>query len=223
MFKNLLGFWKGKDFITQVYDEFNNMLDQSEFMFKMVCEHLLDLNADGSDLKQKIYDIDKDINVQQREIRKRIVEHLTLQPGVEFTVCLVLMSVVKDAERIGDYCKNLYEVYELSHGPLDRELYTDYFNGLDKEITTLFDQTKSAFLDGDEDKAKQAWAVEQRIAKGCDATVERLAQCDLPVNQAVCFTLIARHYKRIVAHLVNIATSAILPLSDLDYFDERRS
>jgi len=39
---------------------------------------------------------------------------------------------------------------------------------------------------------------------------------------AVCFALIAKHFKRIVAHLVNIATSVILPLSDLDYFDERR-
>jgi len=44
----------------------------------------------------------------------------------------------------------------------------------------------------------------------------------LPVNQAVCIALTARHLKRIVAHLVNIATSVILPLSDLDYYDEKR-
>jgi hypothetical protein len=39
---------------------------------------------------------------------------------------------------------------------------------------------------------------------------------------AVCFALAARHFKRIVAHLVNLATSVVLPYSDLDYFDERR-
>jgi hypothetical protein len=33
----------------------------------------------------------------------------------------------------------------------------------------------------------------------------------------------ARYFKRIAAHLTNIATSVILPLTDLDYFDERRS
>ena len=62
---------------------------------------------------------------------------------------------------------------------------------------------------------------EKKIAKDCDHIVERLAQSNLSVNQAVCFTLVARHFKRIMAHLVNIATSVVLPLSDLDYFDER--
>ena len=40
---------------------------------------------------------------------------------------------------------------------------------------------------------------------------------------AVCFALVARHFKRIMGHLVNIATSVVLPLSDLDYFDERKT
>jgi phosphate uptake regulator len=111
MFKNLLGFWKGKDFLSEVFGEFESMLDDSEIMFKTVCGRLLE-GADEPGLKQKIYDIDKKVNVLQRGIRKRIVEHLTLQPTVEVTACLILMSVVKDAERLGDYCKNLYETSE---------------------------------------------------------------------------------------------------------------
>jgi phosphate uptake regulator len=52
---------------------------------------------------------------------------------------------------------------------------------------------------------------------------KELAKSEMSVNEAVCFTLIARYFKRIVAHLVNIATSVVLPLSDLDYFDEKRT
>ncbi len=221
MFKNLLGFWKGKDFLAQVFDDFNQMLEDSEFMFTSVSKHLHD-SPRPEGLKDKIRDVDQKINIQQREIRRRIVEHLTLQPTVEFTACLVLMSVVKDAERLGDYCKNLYEVIELHKGPIDKGLYADFFNGLNQDIQSLFEQTKAAFIHADEDKARHAWEVERKVAKACDETVKRLAQSDLTVNQAVCFTLIARHYKRIVAHLVNIATAVILPLSDLDYFDEER-
>ena len=221
MFKNLLGFWKGKDFIAQVFDDFKKMLDQSTQMFSTVTEHLL-VPKDDPNLKQKIHAIDHQINVLQKDIRKRIVQHLTLQPTVEVTACLVLMSVVKDAERLGDYCKNLYEVSGLAEGPINRDLYEAYFNGLDQEILTLFAHTQSAFIDADEDKARATWEFEQRIAKGCDKIVERLAQSDITVTEAVCFTLIARHYKRIVAHLVNIATSVILPLQDLDYWDEQR-
>ena len=88
-------------------------------------------------------------------------------------------------------------------------------------IPTLFGQTKGAFMEGDEDKAGSAWDYEKRIAKGCDKIVADVARSDLSVNEAVCLALVARHFKRIVADLVDITTSVILPLSDLDYFDER--
>ena len=222
MFKNLLSFWKGKDFLVQVLEDFKIMLDDSESMFKAVCAQLLDGTKEPG-LKDKIHKIDKQVNSLQREIRRRIVEHLSLQPMVDVNACLILMSVVKDAERLGDYSKNLYEVTELLAQPIEKELFSEYFDELDKKILALFQHTKEAFIDADEDRARSAWEYEKTIAKGCDKIVERLAQSNLPVNQAVCFTLVARHFKRIVAHLVNIATSVVLPLSDLDYFDERKT
>jgi phosphate uptake regulator len=220
MFKNLLSFWKGKDFLVQVLEDFRIMLDDSESMFEMVCSQLLGGTKEPG-LKDKIYEIDKQVNNLQKEIRRRIVEHLSLQPTVDVNACLILMSVVKDAERLGDYSKNLYEVTELLAQPIERELFSEYFDELDKKILALFQQTKEAFIDANEEQARSAWEYEKTIAKGCDKIVERLAQSNLPVNQAVCFTLVARHFKRIVAHLVNIATAVILPLSDIDYFDER--
>jgi phosphate uptake regulator len=189
-------------------------------MFEAVCVQLLEDTKEPG-LKDKIHEIDKQVNNLQKEIRRRIVEHLSLQPTIDISACLILMSVVKDAERLGDYSKNLYEVTELLAQPIDRELFSEYFDELDKKILALFQQTKEAFIDTNEDQARSAWEYEKTIAKGCDKIVERLAQSNLPVNHAVCFTLLARHFKRIVAHLVNIATSVILPLSDLDYFDER--
>ena len=102
MFRNLLSFWKGKDFLAQVFEEFKSMLDDAEIMFKTACGWLLD-DVDEPGLKQKIYDIDQKVNHMQKDIRKRIVEHLSLQPTVDVAACLVLMSVVKDAERLGDY------------------------------------------------------------------------------------------------------------------------
>ena len=219
MFKNLLGFWKGKDFLSKVFGEFSEMLDGAEQMFRLVRGSLLDHS--GLPDKQEIYDIDQRINVLQKDIRKRIVEHLTLQPTVDVAACLVLMSVVKDAERLGDYCKNLYEVTELLEKPIERTVFSQYFNGLDEDVLELFGKTKLAFVDADEDTARSAWDYEKRIAKLCDNIVKELSQSELSVNEAVCLALVARHVKRIVAHLVNIATSFILPLSDLDYYDER--
>ena len=221
MFKNLRSFWKGRHFLDEVYNEFREMLEGAERMFEMVCRALLQ-NADEANLGQKIHDADKQINKLQKQMRRRIIEHLALQPTVDVSACLILMSVVKDGERLGDYCKNLYEVVELLSEPIERQEYAEYFNELDRDIVALFGYTQSAFFEADEEKARLTWDVENRIAKRCDRIVERIAKAPLSTNRAVCFALIARHYKRIVAHLVNIATSSILPLSDIDYFDERR-
>ena len=221
MFKNLLSFWKGKDFLAQVFEEFKDMLDETKRMYEMVCGTLLE-NAEETDLKKKIYAIDDRVNHLQKHIRTRIIEHLSLQPTVDVNACLLLMSVVKDAERLGDYCKNLYEVTELLEKPIDKAVFSRYFNGLDKDILTLFESTKEAFIEAEKNKAESAWGYEHRIAVQCDNVLREIAKSSLSVNEAVCLALIARHFKRLVAHLTNIATSVLLPLSDLDYFDERR-
>jgi phosphate uptake regulator len=221
MFKNLLQFWKGKDFLSQVLDEFKAMLDNAQSMFDSVCRRLID-NETENNLEDSIYNLDNKINDAERDIRKRIVEHLSMQPSVDVSTSLLLMSVVKDAERLGDYAKNLLDVTKILEKPIDKSRYKDLFNSIDQEILELFGQTKKAFIESDEDKAAESWNYETKIVKRCEEVIAKLAKSNLSANEAVCFTLIARHFKRIAAHLTNIATSVILPLTDLDYFDEKR-
>ena len=221
MFANLSSFWKGQAFLTKVLEEFKTMLDNTEQTYSLVIARLLE-NAGPPDVEEQVWQIDKGVNEAQRDIRRHIVEHLSLQPTVDINACLLLMSVVKDAERIGDYAKNLYEVTRLLENPVDMQVFRRYLGEMDKEILTLFSLTREAFVESDEDKSELAWGYEERMKKRCDTAVAELAHSELPVNEAVCLTLVARHFKRIIAHLTNIATSVVLPLSDIDYFDERR-
>ena len=169
-----------------------------------------------------MYSIDKKINDLEKDIRSKVVKHLSLQPSVDVSACLLLMSVVKDAERLGDYCKNLFEVIQLLDKPIDKNKYSQLFNSIDVEILELFNQTKKAFIESDENMAALSWNYERKIVKRCDKIIEKLSKSNLSVNEAVCFTLIARYFKRLAAHLANIATSVILPINELDYFDERK-
>lgn len=221
MFKNLMDFWKGKDFLAQVYGDFKEMLVDSREMFESVCKKLIN-NQTPSSLEKEIYSADEKINKLEKDIRTRVVEHLTLQPAVDVSACLLLMSVVKDAERLGDYCKNLLEVTQLLEKPMDKALYEKIFDGMDGQISELFNKTQAAFVESDESKATATWKDESKIVKRCDGIVEELAKSSMSINQAVCFTLIARYYKRLAAHLTNIATSVVLPINELDYYDEKR-
>ncbi|MDB4349698.1 hypothetical protein OAA99_01955 [Omnitrophica bacterium] len=221
MFKNLLDFWKGKDFLTNVLDEFGKMLEEAREMFYSVCQNLLeDKTIDG--LEDKIYSVDKKINLFEKDIRKRIIAHLSIHPSVDVPMSLLMMSVVKDAERLGDYAKNLYEVSRMARRPLNKEVFFMFFNDMDKRIAEMFDDTKKAFIDSDEEIANGIWQSERSVAKKCDKIIEELAKSSLGTNEAVAFTLIARYFKRTAAHLTNIATSVILPISELDFFDEKR-
>ena len=101
MFKNLMSFWKGKDFLTEVLGDFRKMLEDTKYMFENVTEALI-AGKTTPELRDKTYEVDKNVNRMEREIRKRIVEHLSIQPSVDVPVSLVLMSVVKDVERVGD-------------------------------------------------------------------------------------------------------------------------
>ena len=69
---------------------------------------------------------------------------------MDLPACLVLMSVVKDAERLGDYAKNIFEVTELLEKPLDKNIFEDLFGDLDKKIINEFSQTRAAFIESDE-------------------------------------------------------------------------
>lgn len=220
MFDNLLSFWKGKDFLKEVLGEFERMLNDTEDMFKKVCKKLLEGQAD-EDLKDRIYKIDREVNRIEKEIRKRIVTHLSIQGNVDLPASLILMSVVKDAERLGDYSKNLFEVTELLNEPLDKKIFKDLFGNLDERIIKEFSQTRAAFIKSNTENARDVLRLEREIVKECDEIISKLSKSSFQTNVAVCLTLVARYFKRTAAHLANIASSVVLPISDLDFFDEK--
>lgn len=220
MFNNLLKFWKDKDFLTKSLGEFKGMLTIAEKLFNSICRRLI-YNEEIENLGQMVYEEDKKINNSEKFIRKRVAEHLLIQPSVDTAACLLFMSVVKDAERLGDYCKNLYEVVNLLERSIDKITYERFFGKIEEDISEMFKQTKAAFIDSDEKEAGLSWKYESKVVKKCDDIIDEVAKSTLSVNEAVVFALIARYYKRLAAHLANIATSIILPLDKLDYFDEK--
>ena len=92
MFKNLLQFWQGKDFIQKVLEDFKSMLIDAEKMFRLVCNKLVN-NKEVPELKEKIYSLDKKINALEKDIRRRVIEHLALQPSVDVSTSLLLMML----------------------------------------------------------------------------------------------------------------------------------
>ncbi len=46
---------------------------------------------------------------------------------------------------------------------------------------------------------------------------------DRPSNVGVPRALLARHFKRMTAHLMNVLTAVVMPVDRLDYWDEDKA
>ena len=154
MFKQLLDAWRGKDILSKMFDELVQMIEDDEWMFRAVCDVLFG-HKPGSELAEELYERDIRVNKTERKIRRQIVEHLAVRPGTEVPSCLVLMSVVKDAERIGDYCKNIFEVASMYTMNFDHGRYITPLQETRTRIESLFTSTRNAFMNSDPDEARK--------------------------------------------------------------------
>lgn len=205
--------------LDQTQDHFVEMIEHCHWMYQRASNALWE-RTDLVIARKEIYERDILVNKAERTIRKKIVEHLAIQPKVDTTYCLLLMSIVKDAERIGDYCKNLMDLTAYHPTWEDpTELKTDFRN-IEGEILIMFARVGKAIRESDEALGAELVRQEREATKACERLIARILELEITTRQAVTFTLLARFDKRIAAHLGNIASSLVMPLHKLDYFDE---
>ena len=216
LMRELINAWRGRDLLSQMLDEFHRMLKDGEWMFKTVGQ-VLCREKKPEAVHEEFFACDRGINEREKEIRRRIVEHLSLRGEPDVPACLVLMSVVKDAERIGDYAKNIYEIACLYPGEIDMDDYMVELESVRAAIGAMFEQVARAFAEADGDLAVKLIAEARRLRDSCDDMVPRLIADTLPTHKAVAYALLSRHYKRIAAHLANICTSVAGPVHEMDH------
>jgi phosphate transport system protein len=171
--------------------------------------------------RQAIYDQDIEINKLERSIRKRLVTLLADSSSPDHAHWLVVMSMVKDVERIGDYAKNLVEAAELCCDPLPEDDNVTELAQIWEVTDRMLDEVQRAVQAADTDLAQELNARGRATLQRCDALIEAIARADYSAGLAVKLALGTRYYKRICGHLVNVLSSVLMPLHKLDYFDEK--
>jgi phosphate uptake regulator len=197
------------------------MLDLCVSMNKFVYRVLIEGRSD--ELAQaKLYDRDKRINVLEREVRRSVVTHLALQQrSGDIPSALIFMNAVKDAERIGDYIKNIYDVaHDFLTDADDRALYKDRLGDFADAMRDLMIETAEVFSASDEKRARVIIDKAREQGQSLEAAIAEITRSDLSVRDAVSLVLIMRFYKRIFSHLSNIATTVCMPVDKMDFYDE---
>ena len=120
MLRELLSIFRTSDPLRAIGESFAEMFQLTRKMTVSAGEMLFSGRA-APESRTSVYQKDIQVNYLQRAIRKRVVSHLSI-PGntADVPYCLLLMTLVKDVERLGDYSKNLSEVTDVREGPASR-------------------------------------------------------------------------------------------------------
>ena len=110
----------------RIMREFGRMLENGRHIFDTASTALLG-GADPEVIRKDLFRTDKEINHLEREIRRELLVHVTVYGTSQMPQALVMMSIVKDAERIGDYCKNIFDLAVVKAKTKD-----DEYHGYDK-------------------------------------------------------------------------------------------
>jgi phosphate uptake regulator len=173
----------------------------------------------SKETKQEVKTTDRGINAAQRDVRRALMLHSSVTGAVDLPLVLTYMSVVKDAERIGDYAKNLYDLAKYG-ADFQTSTDRDELERHHEVVGALIDQAADVFEARDADAARALITRGDEILDACDKNVRAAYESEGPASDAVAKALYYRYLKRITAHVMNLMTALVLPIDQLDYYDE---
>jgi phosphate transport system protein len=198
----------------EIRNRFLQMLEDGRHAFETAATALVG-GTDPEAIRSDLFTTDRRINETEQELRRLMLIHATVHGTNVFPSMLALMSIAKDAERIGDYAKNIFDlcVAKPQLGT-ERKPLTE----LRDRITALLVEMRRLHETEDEADSRKFLDKADQIENACDEAVKRLLRMG-GVNMASA-ALSYRYFKRVASHAANIVTSIVVPLDKLDFFDE---
>ncbi|MEX2382932.1 MAG: PhoU domain-containing protein [Opitutales bacterium] len=225
MWKNLINLFKRDNLYMQALEESYTMLDLDFQMFEASVQSLR--KTDNSDIGIDIYAMDKEINRFERDVRKKVMTHLAISGPANLTSGLVLVSVVIDIERIGDYAKNIYDLARMHPARLNGKNLESDLQIIETGVTKLFKETVEAFKTSDVEMSRQIMNnYKTSLAMACEGIITRIVKgeiTDLSSSDAAAIVLYARYLKRIAGHSRNIITGVVNPFHRIGYKEKKNA
>jgi phosphate transport system protein len=166
---------------------------------------------------QSVHEQDAKLNQLQRQLRRRLLTRLATEEHPPSGMLLMLMSLTKDAERLGDYAKNLTELASIRAGGPPEGPLRERLQAVRAVVEETLEVIGPILSKQDEDSARSFLDRGKEACRECERLVHEAARSDFGAADAISLALGARYYKRLQAHLNNLLTSVVMPLPDLDY------
>jgi len=215
MLQRLFGISAQSRLVETAFEEFSAMLAQAAKMHDLAMEAFFE----NKPLEVDLDEMDDAIDEGEGAVRRAVLEHLSLSPAKDLVASLVLISMVQDAERIGDFTRGLGNFPQLAKHPVSGP-FAEQLRSINERVRPLFDRCEQAFRNDTVDDARAV--VEAHILIKAELTkyIASVADSDLSADMAIVYASTARNLQRISAHLSNIASSVVQPFDRIRHDDE---
>ncbi len=214
-FKELFG---TENLLEKAFSTTITMLEYDSKMYE-AARHVLRA-SDNADLPFDFKKMDRKINKYERAVRRDVLTHLTVAGTTNLVPGLVLVSIVVDVERIGDYTKNIVDLARHHEARLEGGSYEKKLSQIEAVMEDQFKNMIPMLKEQDKKVARKMMQAEEETGLVAGEIVNGLlAQKDkkLTVSDSVALALYARYLKRINAHLTNIASAVVNPFPRISF------
>lgn len=215
MFERIFGMGNRSTLIEAAFDDISSMLRQGQRMMRLAVGALLE----NEPLEVDLDHMDDRLDESERMVRRTVLEHLAVNPERDLVASLVLVSMVQDAERLGDFANGLVEVTNLAGSPRTGP-FAERLRAIVERLEPQFVACERCFREDDAEEARQLMAVHAELREELRQFVADVAASDLTADMAVVYAGAAAMLRRISAHLANIASSVVLPYDQIRHGDE---
>ena len=219
MFKQIFEIFKSDSLYEQALTECHEMLEIVRQMFNESIDSLR--KSDTADIPIDIYSTDKKINEFERDVRRKVMTHLAIGGKEDIGSGLILVSVVIDIERIGDYTKNIYDLAVEHPRKLDGGNFEKTLFEMENATKDFLNNAIDAFKEQDIDTSRKLMVEYKKdIVTKSNEIVNSLVSgqnADFTSEQASTLCLYARYLKRIAAHSRNLVSSIVNPFERIGY------
>ena len=219
MLKELIAVFKRDTLMDQAFTRSYQMLDITKEMYVMARKNLR--QGETNRLPKDIYEMDISVNKYERKVRRKVLNHLSVSDCPDINSALVLVSIIIDIERIGDYTKNIVELAQNHSSRLTGGLYEDDLNKIEDAVLDTFTRVRKIIEDADDVGAAELLKEYAWINKVCDQHAgDYLNERDKTISSgdAVALSLYFRYLKRINSHLRNVTSSVVNPFDKIGFF-----
>ena len=219
MWKQLIDLLRSQNLMRDAWDASHEMLDVDQEMLFEAIRVLRD--SDQGDVNQEIRAKDKLVNRYERDVRRMVMTHCTIQGAAELPSGMALISIVMDIERIGDYTKSIMDLAVAHEKRLLVPEVDDELRSVEDTIRSRFAETIETLRSNDEESARQLLATyKEEVPRAADQIVDQIVSGNVPTvsgADAAALALYVRYLRRIGAHLKNVATSVVNPFEWIGY------